>query len=240
MGKVEPRMQIALIADLHGNWPATEALARDLARRRLDQIYCLGDIVGKGPSSDRTFDWAMANCDLILGGNWDYGVGYRQFAPDHFYWEQLGEKRLQTLRDLPTEKTLTLSGRRIRLFHGRPIMKSLVTILQDAAMIEPFFTDCNGMRCDVVAYADAHRQALRTMSPGIFLNCGSVGNALGTPLCCYAILEGDEADPTAALDIRLITLPYDREQAVADAQGAPEVPLIDSFIREVRTGAYSR
>ena len=37
-------MRIALIADLHGNWPATQALERDLALRGADRLYCLGDL----------------------------------------------------------------------------------------------------------------------------------------------------------------------------------------------------
>ena len=45
-------MRYALIADLHGNRPATQALERDLNRTRPDKVFCLGDIVGKGPSSD--------------------------------------------------------------------------------------------------------------------------------------------------------------------------------------------
>lgn len=233
-------MRIALIADLHGNWPATQALERDLARRGADRLYCLGDLVGKGPSSDRTFDWAVANCDLILGGNWDFGVGYRQYAPDDSYWRQLGDKRMETLRNLPLEKTLTLSGRRIRLFHGRPVMRTLVTAQHDAQTIDPFFTDCNGFRCDCVGYADVHRQALRMLTPGLFFNCGSVGNALGEPLCCYALLEGDVQDAGAALEVRLLTLPYDRARAVEDAQAAPQVPRIDMYIRELQTGLYSR
>jgi predicted phosphodiesterase len=233
-------MRIALVADFHGNWPATQALETDLKRRGADRIYCLGDLVGKGPSSDRTFDWVVANCDLILGGNWDYGVGYRQYAPDGFYWQQLGEKRLAFLRNLPLEKTLTLSGRHIRLFHGRPMMRELVVAQDDSALIEPFFTDCNGFACDVVGYADAHRQAMRTLNQGLFFNCGSVGNAMGVPMCCYAILEGDERDPAAALDIRLNTLPYDREQAQKDALAAPGVPRIETYLREVQTGIYSR
>ncbi len=232
-------MRIALIADLHGNWPATQALERDLARRGADRLLCLGDIVGKGPSSDRTFDWAVANCELILGGNWDYGIGYRLFAPDAYYWSQLGEKRLQVLRDLPLEKTLTLSGRRVRLFHGRPVMQTLIVAQQEAQLIEPFFTDCNGFRCDAVCYADAHRQALRMLSPGLFVNTGSVGNALGEPLCCYALLEGQPGDPAAALDVTLVSIPYDREAAIAQAS-ASQVPRIDTFIREVETGRYSR
>ena len=92
----------------------------------------------------------------------------------------------------------------------------------------------------MVAYADAHRQALRTMTPGVFLNVGSVGNALGIPKCCYAILEGDDpADPTA-FEIRLRQIDYDRDQAIRDAENAPRVSRIDTFIRELQTGRYSR
>ena len=75
-------MRIALVADLHGNRPATLALERDLARTQPDRVLCLGDIVGKGPSNDFTFDWAMQHCEIVLGGNWDFGVGKKQFSPD--------------------------------------------------------------------------------------------------------------------------------------------------------------
>ncbi|MEG2702363.1 MAG: metallophosphoesterase family protein [Clostridia bacterium] len=233
-------MQIALIADLHGNRPATEALASDLTAQAVERVICLGDIVGKGPSGDFTFDWAFAHCELILGGNWDYGVGKRMFSPDLLYWEQLGEERLRKLRELPREHELWLSGRRIRLFHGRPVMSELVVAQNPAELIDPFFTDDEGMRYDVVVYADAHRQAMRTMSPGLFINVGSVGNALGVPKCCYAILCGEEGKSPAPFELRLRQLDYDRAQAVRDAQNAPLVPRIEAYIREIETGVYSR
>lgn len=233
-------MQIALVADLHGNRPATEALERDLSAQSVDRIFCLGDIVGKGPSSDFTFDWAFANCDLILGGNWDYGVGRKMFPPDVFYWEQLGESRLQKLCELPGEYELWLSGRRVRLFHGRPKMEELVVVQSQAELIAPFFEDEQGMRYDVVAYADAHRQGMRTMSPGIFLNTGSVGNAMGIPKCCYAIVNGENGQAEAPFEIRFRQLDYDRERAVRDARLTPLVPRIDAYIREIETGVYSR
>ena len=50
--------EIALVADLHGNLPAVEALERDLTARRIRRVWCLGDMVGKGPSSAETLDWA--------------------------------------------------------------------------------------------------------------------------------------------------------------------------------------
>ena len=233
-------MQIALVADLHGNRPAVEALEKDLQFIKPDHIWCLGDIVGKGPSNDFTFDWAMANCDLILGGNWDIGVGYQQFPNDRYYWEQLGEERLQKLRELPLEHHATFSGRRIRFFHGRPVMENLVTVRWPEENIDPFFDDGNGGRFDAVIYADAHRQAMRTMSPGLFINTGSVGNAMGVTKCCYAILCAEEGPDPAPFEIRLRQLDYDREQSIRDAIAAPDVPRIDAYIREIRTGIYSR
>lgn len=233
-------MRIALVADLHGNRPATEALESDLAMTRPERIICLGDVVGKGPSSDFTFDWAVSHCEMILGGNWDYGVGFRQFSPDDFYWRQLGEKRLKALRALPREAEIWLSGRRLRLFHGRPTMAELVTIINPAEEIAPFLKDEEGKPFDGVVYADAHRQAYRTLSPGLFINTGSVGNALGVPQCCYALLEGEEGKARAPFEVRLRQLDYDREQAVRDAEKTPLVPRIDAYIKEIKTGVYSR
>ena len=233
-------MRIALLADLHGNWPATQALEKDLKAQNADQIICLGDAVGKGPNSGRTLDWALQSCGIYLGGNWDYGIGTRSFPMDSFYWNQLGEKRMKILRELPREHHFMFSGRRIRLFHGRPVMEDLITIRDETEAILPFFTGEDGVRFDVVGYADAHRQALRTMAPGLFFNCGSVGNALGEPRCCYALLEGETGHAPGPFEIRFRYLDYDRIAAVRDAREAPAIPRIDAYIREVETGEYSR
>lgn len=233
-------MKIAFVADLHGNWPATCALEADLQKQKPDRIICLGDTVGKGPSNDKTFDWAMSRCDLIIGGNWDYGVGEQAFPNDAYYWDQLGEERLRVLRQLPRESEMMLSGRRVRLMHGRPVMETLITVKHDLETIQAFFKDAQGRPFDVVLYADAHRQAMRTVNPGLFINTGSVGNAMGVTYCCYAIVEAEPGDLPAPFEVRLRQLPYDRQQAIRDAQAAPAVPRIETYINEIRTGVYSR
>ena len=233
-------MKIAFVADLHGNWPATCALEADLEQQQPDRIICLGDTVGKGPSNDKTFDWAMSRCDLIIVGNWDYGVGEQAFPNDEYYWNQLGEERLRALRQLPRESEMMLSGRRVRLMHGRPVMDTLITVRHDADTIQTFFRDAQGNPFDVVLYADAHRQAMRTVNPGLFINTGSVGNAMGVTYCCYAIVEATPGDTPAPFEVRLRQLPYDREQAIRDALAAPGVPRIETYMTELRTGVYSR
>lgn len=228
-------MKIALVADLHGNMTAVAALEKDLKRRGADQIWCLGDAVGKGPSSDRTFDWARANCQVMLRGNWDEGVGAKQFANDAFYHEQLGEARLGVLRSLPLEASLTLSGKRLRFIHGRPVMDRLYTVTDPEELLAPFFLP----DYHYLFYGDAHRQAVRTLSCGLMVNVGSVGNGLGIPHLAYALIEGEERGG-APLDITLVNLPYDNRAAAEEARLRPGMRSPDAYIGEVLTGVYAR
>ena len=153
-------MRIALVADLHGNMTAVYALEKDLRRQSPDEVWCLGDLVGKGPRSDLTFDWAVSNCQVILGGNWDYGIGRNEYPRDGFYHDQLGSERMKRLSELPREQHLQMSGRKIRLIHGRPVMDRLMNI-QDSreaflALLEPDYA--------MLVYADCHRQSARTLA----------------------------------------------------------------------------
>lgn len=228
-------MRIALVSDLHGNMTAVRVLEADLAKRRVDSIWCLGDVVGKGPNSHQTFDWAVRNCAFILRGNWDEGIGLRQFRRDGFYYAQLGEARMAALVNFPLEKHVVFSGRRIRLIHGRPVMDKLYyiqdpreTLLQ---FLEPDF--------DMMIYGDCHRQGMRTIS-GQIANVGSVGNAMGIPMVQYAILEGEMGEKLAPMSLSYITVPYDNEAAVAETLAQPELPDLNEFVSELRTGVYSR
>ncbi len=233
-------MRIALIADLHGNRPATLALETDLANVKPDEIWCLGDVVGKGPSNDFTCDWAFEHCKILIAGNWDIGASNKLFWADEFYWNQLGEERMERLKALPIEHSIWISGRRVRLMHGRPIMEKLLLPQDDSEKLYPMFDDGAGGRYDVVVYADTHRQGMRSLSPGFFINTGSVGNSLGETHCCYAVLEGEPGKTPAPFAISFRQVEYDREQAVADALAAEGLNRADAYINEVRTGVYSR
>ena len=42
-------MQIAIVADIHGNWRALQAVLADIDAHGVDEIYSLGDNIGYGP-----------------------------------------------------------------------------------------------------------------------------------------------------------------------------------------------
>lgn len=231
-------IKIALVADMHGNWPATKVLAEDLKKRGIETIYCLGDMIGKGPSSKETMQWCLEHCQLILQGNWEEGIGLKLYPKDEFYYEQLGEEYMAMLSKLPMEHSFTLSGRRIRLIHGRPFLTECVGVHREESHFQPLMENH-----DVLVYADAHKIGMRLMTGGkMVINCGSVGNGLNLNRVQYTILQGDEHDPNAPFDVTLITIPYDNEQAARDALEAEKQGLVkgDLFAQEVMTGVYAR
>lgn len=61
----------AVIADMHGNLPALEAVLADLAVVKPDAIYFAGDFVNRGPESGAVVERAMALGLPAISGNHD-------------------------------------------------------------------------------------------------------------------------------------------------------------------------
>jgi len=225
------------LGDLHGNYRATLALEALLPSLRADEVWFLGDAVGKGPSNAETCDWVRAHCDHFVGGNWDYGIGGKEFPEDGYFWAQLGPERMAWLNGLPREAELTLSGLRFRLFHGRPVTPLLKGSDSSDVLHTALVTDHGTF--DGAIFADSHRPFLRSLNPGYIMNTGSVGVSMGMTRCHALIVDaGDTADDP--LFFTVLSVPYDREAAVADALASPGLPHRDAYIREIRTGIYSR
>lgn len=63
----------AIISDIHGNQEALEAVLDDIARQRVTEIYCLGDVIGYGPNPRECID-LVRKCKVVLLGNHDYAA----------------------------------------------------------------------------------------------------------------------------------------------------------------------
>jgi diadenosine tetraphosphatase ApaH/serine/threonine PP2A family protein phosphatase len=70
----------ALISDIHSNLEAFQAVLDDIKQQQVEDIYCLGDVVGYGPNPCECIDLVM-QCKLVLLGNHDQGA---MFDPDGF------------------------------------------------------------------------------------------------------------------------------------------------------------
>ena len=67
-------MKVAVISDIHGNKQALEAVLADAASAEVNELWCLGDLVGYGGDPDACVELTRANADLCLAGNHDMAV----------------------------------------------------------------------------------------------------------------------------------------------------------------------
>jgi protein phosphatase len=251
--------RIAIISDIHGNMPALEAVLHDIEQRGIKRVVCLGDLVGKGPEPDQVIDRIRDACEVVVQGNWDLGISYKQDKAGGL-WQQtkIGTDRMQYLKQLPFAYEFLLSGKLFRLFHASATsvfhrVKRKASKEERLSMFnntELTHTTCGPKRPDIVGYADIHVPYLLTLKTstdepaelhtgsGLMLfNVGSVGSPYdGIPDSCYCILEGffGSAKP-AGYSIQIVRTPYDIEKAIHVAQAA-DMPELDRYILEVSTG----
>ncbi len=70
---------IAIVSDIHGNLEALEAVLREIDKRGVDEIVCLGDVIGYGPNPIECLDLVMQRCSTMLMGNHDFAVFYEPY-----------------------------------------------------------------------------------------------------------------------------------------------------------------
>ncbi|MBI4851351.1 MAG: metallophosphoesterase family protein [Acidobacteria bacterium] len=105
-------MLLAVIADLHANLPALEAVLVEIKELRPDLILCLGDIVGYNAEPANTIDLLRETTKYVVAGNHDVDTisqnsvaGTNKDAQLVLSWtkENLLEKHLSYLANLPNK-----------------------------------------------------------------------------------------------------------------------------------------
>lgn len=67
-------MRTAFISDIHSNLEALNAIFEDIDHSSIDEIVCLGDIVGYGANPNECIDLVRDRCPIIVLGNHDAAI----------------------------------------------------------------------------------------------------------------------------------------------------------------------
>ncbi len=235
-------MRFALLADIHGNRPALEAVLNDLTDTALTGIWVLGDTVG-GPGQNTVMDRLHALGAVVICGNnehylRDYHATHtahrrvgKQWALMRWVYHNLEPRWLDMLTDLPDQLTLTWPHvPSARLVHGSPrhVREPLIAdhdphcvrIFEEAG----FFADSNKpvsadiilcqMDETVLACGHTHVQWQQQLGGKLGLNPGSVGGPFGgDPRARYALLIWD-----GDWQVERRTVAYDLDQFDRDME----------------------
>jgi putative phosphoesterase len=240
-------MRIGIFSDIHGNLPALQAVLADMAARKLETAYCLGDLVGYGASPNEVVERIQSEGIPSIIGNYDDGVGFDREECGCAYREpldqELGQRslmwtRAQTtpgnkafLRGLLPEFRFEGNGKRVLLVHGSP--RKMNEYLFEDRPLSSFERLAASSNADVIVFGHTHKPYVKDVNGVTFVNAGSVGKPKdGDWRACYAILETG-TEPRVTFQ-RIV---YDVQKAAA-AIRATDLP--HEFAVDIETGGAPR
>ncbi len=124
----------AVIGDIHSNIEALNTVLKDIQKRGIDNIYCLGDVVGYGPNPRKCLDLVIEKTQWCVLGNHDYAVFYE---PTNFNYG--AEQACFWTRDiLETENHDAKRNKRWSFLGELPMRRRLKTTLENQNVIMDF------------------------------------------------------------------------------------------------------
>ena len=103
--------KIAIFSDIHGNLQALESIIKNIKEKRIDKVYCLGDVIGIGPNPKECLDLIINNnIEMVLGNHElyflkgidvDNSVGNDEKAHHEWIRSQLNKTHEEYLKKCP-------------------------------------------------------------------------------------------------------------------------------------------
>jgi len=219
-----PYVKIAVIADIHANLNALEAVLQDAERRGITVFLNAGDVIGFGAFPNEVIQTLYSKNALSVIGNYDLEVldkNNREKGPKKFaleYARKTLAKAYETyLRTLPSKLELEIAHKKLLMIHGTP--DSVDEHLYHDTSEERFQEVAKTAGADIIVFGQSHEQFTKKAGETLFINPGSVGRpGDGNPQAAYAAIT---ASP---FSVELVRVSYNVE-AAADAlrkTGAPE------------------
>ena len=219
-------MRYAIIADIHANLAAFAAVLDHIERRGgVDEVWCLGDIVGYGPDPCECIELLRQHNHVCVAGNHDWAaigkLATSEFNPDaavacHWTAQQLSPEDIKYLASLPE----VIQKEEFTLVHGsprQPIWEYLISVgsaKENFAYFQSQFCLVGHSHVPMVfKYDEDDTCSFSQFIPNVglalgksrlIINPGGVGQPRdGDPRASYAIYDNETGM------VRLYRVPYD-------------------------------
>jgi putative phosphoesterase len=231
-------MRILLVADIHANWPALQAI-----NEPFDVCLFLGDLVDYGLDPGPCIQWVKDHATYSVRGNHDHGVaqyvkvqGRNGFKYLTAITRPLTQERVTTedrrfLGSLPITTRVTLDDASFLLVHATPRDPLDEYAIADADFWSRRLGDVDA---HVICVGHTHHPYVVEVGDKLVINPGSVGQPRdGDPRACYAIIENQ--------CVELKRVEYPVEETVRGVQESNLPEPAKALLAEVfRTGGMAK
>lgn len=239
-------MRIAVFSDVHANLPALLSVLEDVKKVGVDEMVCLGDLVGYAPFPNEVIETIQSLNIPTIMGNYDQGVGFdledcgcayrteeeRTLGNISLRWTQreVTRENKEFLKSLLPRYEIEVGTYRLLFVHGSPrrINEYLFPDRPDSSFLHMMAHES----ANVLVCGHTHIPFSRRVNGLFVVNDGSAGRPKdGDWRACWVLLEVAE---TVTVSFR--RCPYDLaplEEAYARS-GLPEkffrdlLPLVDT------------
>ncbi|RDV39707.1 metallophosphoesterase [Bradymonadaceae bacterium TMQ3] len=209
---------IAILADVHANLFALDAVIADIARHEIDEVIVAGDMVGRGPQGSAVVARiAELGWRSVKGNHEDYLLSFcrgdipepwctlDEWAGSRWMADELSEEAVAFIDALPFSLHAE-SDPTLEVFHGSPRSHSEgIGAWTPDDRLRAHFDAIEG---STLICAHTHRPLVHRFDDGLIVNVGSVGLPFnGDWRAQYAILTG--SGPSREVTLRQVE--YDRE-----------------------------
>jgi len=187
--------EIAVLADIHANLHALQAVIENAEKRGINFFLNAGDAIGFGPFPNEVLELLHSKNMISVIGNFDLeafqpakqgtskGKIALGFAKNH-----VAESCRNYLLSLPRELKLEIAGKKVLMTHGSP--ESIDEHLYSNTPVERLHELVEAAKADIIITGHSHVQYVRELDGVTFLNPGSVGRPDdGNPHAAYAIIK---------------------------------------------------
>lgn len=241
-------MKRAIISDIHSNLESLQAVLADIESQGIDEVVCLGDVVGYGPNPSQCID-IVSQCKVCLLGNHDQGAlfdpeGFNTGAERAIFWtrQQLENgnsdgadrlRRWEFLAKLPRNyqegDSLYVHGSARNPLneyvfpedvYNRRKMEKIFALVRGCVF--QGHTHVPGVFTERYSFLspDQIDGEYRLGEEKVMINVGSVGQPRDSdPRSCYVVLEDDV--------VRFRRVQYPLEETIRKIY---EVPELDNFL----------
>lgn len=238
-------MRYAILADIHSNLEALEAVLTDIEGQSVDQYICAGDVVGYGADPKPCLDRIRDLCAISVAGNHDWAVA-RTLSMEFFNayarsaiewtWDQLSAEDIEWLRTRPLTADVNDESMIVHSTVHDPaafdyLLTSYDAYLSIKVLEKPLcfvghshipitFIERGGLGFTFADEIDLNRFTKAIVNPG------SVGQPRDeNPNACYAIYDSE------ARTIRLHRVAYDIDACCAKIEGAGLPQVLSDRLR---------